>query len=179
MYGQQIYEVIENHHEAFGAFFKKPTIYYQLDRLVEEGLLEKRNEAINAPGRGNAHQDMSLREREVYYITEEGRQRFMDLLSKALQAYEPGPRVIDTAIFFLNQIPPQEVVSHLCVRLERLVQVRVQLMEQMKNKREQDRAHIIVNDHAVSMLDAEIGWLERTIERISSARGATHEGERL
>ena len=39
MYGQQIREVIELHHDAFASFIKKPTMYYQLDRLVAEGLL--------------------------------------------------------------------------------------------------------------------------------------------
>jgi DNA-binding PadR family transcriptional regulator len=170
MYGQQIREVIELHHDAFASFIKKPTMYYQLDRLVAEGLLEVRNEAVNAPGPGLAHQDVALREREVYYLTEAGRQRFTSLLREALQAYEPGPSVIDAAVFFLDQIAPQEAVRLLQARRERLVRVRSQVTEQSATMHEQNRAHLIVNDHTCTLLDGEIGWLERTIARLSLPR---------
>lgn len=175
MYGQQIREVIELHHDAFASFIKKPTMYYQLDRLVAEGLLEVRNEAVNAPGPGLAHQDVALREREVYYLTEAGRQRFTSLLREALQAYEPGPSVIDAAVFFLDQLAPQEAVRLLQARRERLVRARSQVIEQSATMHEQNRAHLIVNDHTCTLLDAEIGWLERTIDRLSLPRVAMQE----
>ncbi len=175
MYGQQIREVIEVHHDAFASFIKKPTMYYQLDRLVAEGLLEVRSEVVEAPGPGLAHEDIALREREVYYITETGRQRFASLLREALQAYEPGPSVIDAAVFFLDQLAPQEAVRLLQARREQLVRARSQVAEQIATMREQDRAHVIVNDHTCSLLDAEIGWLERTIAQLSIPRATTSE----
>jgi DNA-binding PadR family transcriptional regulator len=177
MYGQQIREVIEMHHDAFASFIKKPTMYYQLDRLVAEGFLEVRSEAVQAPGPGLAHQDVALREREVYYITEAGRQRFVSLLREALQAYEPGPSVIEAAVFFIDQLPPAEAVRLLEARRERLVRARSHVNEQMATMHEQDEAHQIVNDHTMSLLDAEIGWLERTIARLSSSRHAPRKQE--
>jgi DNA-binding PadR family transcriptional regulator len=179
MYGQQIREVIERHHDAFASFIKKPTMYYQLDRLVAQGLLEVRSKVVEAPGPGLAHQEMALREREVYYITEAGRQRFAHLLREALQAYEPGPSVIDAAVFFLDRLAPQEAVRLLEARRERLVRTRSQVAEQMASMREQDRSHVIVNDHAMTLLDAEIGWLERTIARLSLPREAPSEQKRV
>jgi DNA-binding PadR family transcriptional regulator len=175
MYGQQIREVIEVHHDAFASFIKKPTMYYQLDRLVSEGLLEVRSEVVEAPGPGMAHEDIALREREVYYITESGQQRFTHLLREALQTYEPGPSVIDAAVFFLDQLAPREAVLLLQARRERLVHTRTQVAEQIASMREQDRAHVIVNDHAITLLDAEIGWLERTIAQLSMTRTTTSE----
>jgi DNA-binding PadR family transcriptional regulator len=175
MYGQQIREVIEVHHDAFASFIKKPTMYYQLDRLVSEGLLEVRSEVVEAPGPGMAHEDIALREREVYYITESGQQRFTHLLREALQNYEPGPSVIDAAVFFLDQLAPREAVLLLQARRERLVHTRTQVAEQIASMREQDRAHVIVNDHAITLLDAEIGWLERTIAQLSMPRTTTSE----
>jgi DNA-binding PadR family transcriptional regulator len=175
MYGQQIREVIEVHHDSFASFIKKPTMYYQLDRLVAEGLLDVRSEVVEAPGPGLAHEDIALREREVYYITETGRQRFASLLREALQAYEPGPSVIDAAVFFLDQLAPQEAVRLLQARCERLVRARSQVAEQIATMREQDRAHVIVNDHTCSLLDAEISWLERTIAQLSIPRAITSE----
>lgn len=176
MYGQQIREVIELHHNAFASFLKKPTMYYQLDRLAADGLLEVRTEVVNAPGPGLAHQDVTLREREVYYLTEAGRQRFTSLLHEALQAYEPGPSVIDAAVFFLDQLTPQEAVRLLQARQERLVHMRSQVIEQSTTMQEQDQAHLIVTDHTCTLLDAEIGWLERTIARLSLPRTVTQEG---
>jgi len=174
MYGQQIREVIELHHDTFAPFIKKPTMYYQLDRLVAEGLLEVRNEAVEAPGPGLAHQDIALREREVYYLTEKGHQRFAHLLREALQGYEPGPSIIDAAVFFLDQLPSQDAVQLLQARRERLVRERALVAEQIASKREQDRAHLIVNDHTCTLLDAEIGWLDRTIARVSLPQTPRH-----
>ncbi|MFI5271575.1 MAG: PadR family transcriptional regulator [Ktedonobacterales bacterium] len=178
MYGQQIREVIELHHDAFATFIKKPTMYYQLDRLVAEGFLEVRSEAVQAPGPGLAYHDVALREREVYYLTAAGRQRFTQLLREALQSYEPGPSTIDAAVFFLDQLPPQEAARLLEARLERLVRYRDQLAEQIGTMREQDRAHLIVNDHTRTLLDAEIGWSERTIARLSRSRASVPAQER-
>ena len=175
MYGQQIREVIEVHHDAFASFIKKPTMYYQLDRLVSEGLLEVRSEVVEAPGPGMAHEDIALRERDVYYITESGQQRFTHLLREALQTYEPGPSVIDAAVFFLDQLAPREAVLLLQARRERLIHARTLVAEQIASMREQDRAHMIVNDHALTLLDAEIGWLERTIDQLSMPRTNTSE----
>jgi DNA-binding PadR family transcriptional regulator len=175
MYGQQIREVIEVHHDAFASFIKKPTMYYQLDRLVSEGLLEVRSEVVEAPGPGMAHEDIALRERDVYYITESGQQRFTHLLREALQTYEPGPSVIDAAVFFLDQLAPREAVLLLQARRERLIHARTLVAEQIASMREQDRAHMIVNDHALTLLDAEIGWLERTIDQLSMPRTSTSE----
>src|SRR5437763_771864 len=175
MYGQQIREVIEVHHDAFAGFIKKPTMYYQLDRLVAEGYLEVRHEAVEAPGPGRAHEDMALREREVYHITEAGRQRFAQLLCEAVQSYEPGPSAIDAAIFFLDQFAPQEAIRLLQARRERLVRYRTQVVEQLATKREQDRTHRIVNDHTSTLLDAEITWLERTIAQLSLPTAKTTE----
>lgn len=179
MYGQQIREVIELHHEGFASFIKKPTMYYQLDRLMAEGLLEVRREVVEAPGPGLAHEQVAWREREVYYITEAGRQRFAQLLREALQTYELGPNVIDAAVFFLDQLAPEEAIRLLDARRERLVRARSLADEQIATMHEQNRAHLIVNDHTTSLLDAEIGWLERTITCLSLPREQTHEQERV
>ena len=46
MYGQQIREVIESHNDLLAGAIKKPTIYYQLDRLARDGYLEVRREEV-------------------------------------------------------------------------------------------------------------------------------------
>jgi hypothetical protein len=66
----RIREVIENHHTIFADFIKKPTIYYQLERLAHDGYLEVRKENVEAPGTGSAHDELALGERDVYYAAQ-------------------------------------------------------------------------------------------------------------
>jgi len=42
--------------------------------------------------------------------------------------------------------------------------------EQIASKNEQDWAHIFVNDHMCTLLDAELNWLDRTISLLRSSR---------
>ena len=72
MYGQQIREVIETHHDLFADYIKKPTIYYQLERLSLDGYLEIRRESVEAPGTGLAHDEMALRERAISISPRQG-----------------------------------------------------------------------------------------------------------
>lgn len=87
--------------------------------------------------------------------------------------------MIDAAVFFLDHLAPQEAVRLLEARRERLIREREQIAEQAATMREQDRAHLIVNDHTCTLLDAEISWLERTIARLSHPELATDEQERI
>lgn len=168
MYGQQIREVIELHHDTFAGYIKKPTIYYQLERLVHDGYLEARSESVEAPGPGMAHDAMALREREVYYITEVGRQHFYKLLRESLRVYTPGPSDIDVSFFFLHHLSPNEATALLSERRRQLANYRASIERQTPH--ESDEAHAIVNDHMYSLLDAELGWLDRTIERLQAPR---------
>src|SRR5713226_9677199 len=102
MYGQQIREVIENHHHIFADYIKKPTIYYQLERLARDGYLEVRRENVEAPGTGAAHDELAMRERDVYYITNAGRKHFSSLLREMLGTYKPGLNDMESSLFFLH-----------------------------------------------------------------------------
>lgn len=87
--------------------------------------------------------------------------------------------MIDAAVFFLDQLAPQEAVRLLEARRQQLLRVRSQVDEQIASMREQDRAHRIVNDHTASLLDAEIGWLERTVAQLSRPRAAVPSQESI
>lgn len=168
MYGQQIREVIENHHTIFANFIKKPTIYYQLERLAQDGYLEVRKEAVEAPGTGSAHDELALREREVYYITEKGRNYFYKLLREALSSYVPQLGNMDACLFFLDYLQPGEAVVLLQARFELIAQERAQVLQQIQEKWMQDEGHRLVNDHKLTLLDAELNWLARTIMRLQT-----------
>lgn len=173
MYGQQIREVIENHHTIFADFIKKPTIYYQLERLAHDGYLEVRRIAVEAPGTGSAHDELAPRERDVYYITERGRHYFYKLLREALGAHTPQLSEMDACLFFLDYLGQGEAIALLKERYELVARDRsrvVQLMQEF-----QDDAHRLVNDHKLTLLDAELNWLARTIMHLQMRPAATHD----
>ena len=170
MYGQQIREVIENHHSLFADYIKKPTIYYQLERLAEDGYLEVRHETIEAPGPGAAHDELAMRERDVYYITQTGREYFARMLRETLSAYKPGLNEMDASLFFLHHLAPKEAVALLSERYELVRRDREAVMQQMQDIHVNDPAHMLVNDHKLTLLDAELGWLARTIMHLNTSQ---------
>lgn len=179
MYGQQIREVIENHHHLFAEHIKKPTIYYQLERLAQDGYLEARQETVEAPGTGLAHEDLALREREVYHITAQGRAYFLTLLRQALKSHTTQLGDLDACLFFLDQLAPAETVALLKERYARVARERAEVAYHMQTTQMQDRAHRLVTDHQLALLDAELGWLARTlIEVQGEVSAATSAPER-
>lgn len=168
MYGQQIREVIENHHDLFADQIKKPTIYYQLERLARDGYLEIRRESVEAPGPGAAHEDVALRERDVYYITHAGRLYFYKLIRETLSAFTLGLSDIDACLFFLHRLTPAEAITLLEDRHTLVANYRESVTQQANPHHHIDNAHQLVNDHTLTLLDAELSWLERTITRLRS-----------
>jgi DNA-binding PadR family transcriptional regulator len=171
MYGQQIREVIENHHDLLADLIKKPTIYYQLERLAHDGYLEIRRETVEAPGPGAAHEDVALRERDVYYITEAGRRYFHSLLRRTLSNYTPGLNNadVDACLFFLHHLAPSEALELLTERYAHMTAARQASVAQMQTLSHPDDAHLFVQDHKLTLLDAEISWLERTIAHLRTS----------
>ncbi|GCE14004.1 PadR family transcriptional regulator [Tengunoibacter tsumagoiensis] len=166
MYGQQIREVIETHHELFANHIKKPTIYYQLEKLVADGYLDLRREAVEAPGPGAAHEDVTLRERDMYYITAEGRSYFYTLLRSMLSTYAPGFSELEACIYFLNHLTPEEAETLLRERLENLLNQKTDLLQQTEGCQGTDIAHQLVYGHKLALLEAEINWLEKTLRQL-------------
>ncbi|HXZ03382.1 MAG TPA: PadR family transcriptional regulator [Ktedonobacteraceae bacterium] len=170
MYGQQIREVIEKHHNLFADFIKKPTIYYQLERLTQDGYLQVRRETVEAPGTGAAHDELALRERDVYYITEAGRKYFYELLRESMGTYTPGLNEIEACLFFLKYLEPGEAIVSLKERYELVARDRAVLIQQIREMGSHNDAHNLVNDHKLALLEAELNWLARTIVHLEAQR---------
>jgi len=171
MYGQQIREVIETHHDLLADSIKKPTIYYQLERLAADGYLEIRRETVEAPGPGAAHEDVAMRERDIYYITESGRRYFYSLLRNMLSTYKQRVSDVDACFFFLHHLSGQEAASLLAVRHSLVTKERDAVMRQWDCAL--DDAHRLVYDHELTLLDAELRWLGRTIEHLQTTKRKT------
>ncbi len=164
MYGQQVRETIEAHHELFAEALKKPAMYYQLERLVTGGYLTMQPEMVDAPGPGRGHTRIAPREREVYRITEAGRQRFLELLRASLGSYVPAVSAVDFGLFYLHHLGKNEAIALLGERRHCIISMRTRLEQRLAEKSEAEQAaHHIVNDHTLSLIDAEVAWAERTI----------------
>lgn len=171
MYGQQIREVIETHHDLFAEHIKKPTIYYQLDRLAQDGYLDVRRETVEAPGPGQAHDELAPREREVYHITDAGRSHFLAMLRDILRGYTPDMSDMDVALFFLPYLPSAEAAALLEERRAAVSRTRLDLEQRLPPHGDTDIAHHLVNDRLRALLDAEQSWLDRTIAHLRAPRG--------
>ncbi len=157
MYGYQLKELIDTHLD-FYSDLKKPNLYYLLDRMAADGYLASSSQSLEGEGG----------ERLVYAVTEAGRALFHQTLRAVLSGSEPIHNAVDVAIFFLNYLPVREAVALLQARQQSLQQQLAATEEQMTAIQQPTAHHAIVNDHILTMYQAELGWLARTIAQLGS-----------
>jgi DNA-binding PadR family transcriptional regulator len=109
LYGYEIKQIIEEHMGdwtsiAFGS------IYFALDKLSEEKLVEK----VSVEQMGNRPS------RIVYQITPAGEEEFLRLLRESWQNIEREYYEVDICLFFLNRLSTGEVKKYLQARLAQL-----------------------------------------------------------
>ncbi len=158
MHGYQLNEYIERD-LAFCADVKKPTAYYLLDRLAEEGHIAEVEEGQTPGGRPP---------RKTYRITPHGERAFLALLRENLRVYERPAFAGDIGVAFLDALPPGEALGLLGER-------RAAMQRQLDELREvpgHGGALRLVIEHHIIHLEAELAWLERVIEWLA---GQTNE----
>jgi DNA-binding PadR family transcriptional regulator len=160
--GYDLHRVIAAHGEIYRDL-KKPNLYYLLDRMAQEGLVEMNAETGARGPRG---------ERLVYSITKAGRARILDLLRGVLSSYEPIHSGVDVAIVLLDQLPKREAAALLEQRLDQVISRRHQIsLELSQGGREPGSA----GDHLLTLVGAEARWLKRAVSRIkASSRKQAH-----
>jgi DNA-binding PadR family transcriptional regulator len=152
--GYQLHRITEAHGELY-ADLKKGNVYYLLNQLAKSGALEVAAEA-GAPG--------PRRERLVYVITDHGRQRFHELLRAVLRTYELPHTGVEVGMVFLPYLDVSEATQLLTER-RRAVSERRAAVE--RETRVSDHGHVsLAQDHLLSLIEAELSWIERTIERL-------------
>jgi DNA-binding PadR family transcriptional regulator len=152
--GYQLHRITKAHGELY-TDLKKGNVYYLLDRMARSGELEVRAEG-GAPG--------PRRERLVYAITESGRQRFHELLRDVLRAYNPPHTGVEVGMVFLPYLDVTEATQLLSERRAAVLDRRVTLVGEMEPS---DHGHVsLAQDHLLCLVNAELSWIERTIERL-------------
>lgn len=156
--GYQLHRITEAHGELY-TDLKKGNVYYLLDRLARNGALEVTAEA-GAPG--------PRRERLVYAITDSGRQLFHELLRDVLRTYELPHTGVEVGMVFLPYLDVREATQLLMERHSAVLERRMTVEREMGTS---DHGHVsLAQDHLLSLIDAELSWIDRTIERLERER---------
>jgi len=145
LHGYQIRKRIK---ESFGYItgFTPQSIYYALKKLEENGFLIKKKEKVgNRP------------EREIYMITEKGKEAFKKLMKKNLeQLYRPFFN-IDIALYFLKDINKKDFCKKIEKQERNLREIRIWA------KREKKKAkfpYSLIFTHIEKSVNAEIEFIE-------------------
>ncbi len=152
--GYQLHRITEAHGELY-TDLKKGNVYYLLERLTRRGALEVTAEG-GAPG--------PRRERLIYTITDLGRQRFHELLRAVLRTYDLPHTGVEVGMVFLPYLDVAEATRLLSERRAAVLDRRATIV---RETRPSDRAHVsLAQDHLLCLVDAELSWIDRTIERL-------------
>jgi DNA-binding PadR family transcriptional regulator len=152
--GYQLHRITEAHGELY-ADLKKGNVYYLLDRLAKSGALLVAAET-GAPG--------PRRERLVYAITDQGRQRFHELLREVLRTYEVPHTGVEVGMVFLPYLDVSEATQLLTERRSAVLERRGAVEREMQSS---EHGHVsLAQDHLLCLIEAELSWIERTITRL-------------
>lgn len=153
-HGYQINEFIEKN-LCTVTDMKKPTAYATLDKLNQKGYID-----IHFEQEGNRPV------RKVYSINEKGRNYFYQLLLGNLTSAEKVNYQGDIGLMFIDFLPMEKVIPALEERLEKN-----KMMIQEYKQTPSHNARVGVNlavKHKITMLEAEISFLENTINKLLS-----------
>jgi DNA-binding PadR family transcriptional regulator len=154
-HGYQLTEAMEGHLSRI-ADLKKATIYYELKRLEAEGLIAARTE-----------QTEGRPPRRVFAVTESGQTAFASLLRESLREPELPICGSDSALIFLDWLPPAEAAALLTERLAGLKERREALSGTPSHG--EGSAVDLVLAHARARADLEIRFTEELLA-LQSAR---------
>ncbi len=156
LYGYELKRIIENHMGdwtsiAFGS------IYFALNKLNEEGLVEIESEQRvgNRPSRS------------IYKITEKGLDNFFSLLRDMWSNYDREYYPLDIAIFFSGELPPGDVKDYIKKRISVIENIIGYLAEHKKSQLSRSgvpKFARAVFSHSEYHINAELEWLKSVLE---------------
>lgn len=163
MHGYRLNELLE-HSMGFYADLKKPTAYYTLKKLEEEGCV-----------RYEVEREGNRPERRVYEITERGRELFFELLRENLRKFSQPYYADEVGLALMNHLPTAEVRELL---LEKRAKAEA-LLESIRGHPAHGTTWHHVLSHATTHLEAEIEWLDGVIDELESKESWEAEAEVL
>ena len=153
LHGYELHRIVRAHGELY-ADLKKGNLYYLLERLASEGDLKVQAEPGTRGARG---------ERLIYELTDQGRARFNTLLPEVLLTYEPAHTGVDTAVVFLASLPPANGLHLLEERRRIVAERRAAVAAELAPLGESNPLALIAGDHMLTLIDAELAWIDRSL----------------
>ena len=169
MYGHQIRRDARIDRTELWSEVRPGSLYGALHRMAGEGLIE----AVRTEQAGN------LPARTVYAITAEGRKELLALRGEAFRQVGLRPDPVDLAVAMSSDLPEEELRALVEDRHRALAAQRQFFQhEQERAWAEQTTADGLILQHAITRLDAEIGWHEHLLDAIpklcdAAARAST------
>lgn len=155
--GYDLHRIVVAHGELF-TDLKKGNVYYLLDRLAQRGELSVTTEA---GARG------PQRERYLYAITEQGRQRFDHLLREVVRTFEIARTGVEVGMVFLPYLDRLDAMRLLEERRQAALARRADIAGE--GRIHEGLFQELARDHMLSLLDAEVTWIERALRRLGGA----------
>jgi len=160
LYGYELKQIIEEHMGdwtsiAFGS------IYYALDKLAKEGLIEQI--AVEQEGRRPS--------RCVYQITEAGQAKFLRLLREVWSEVERHYHAIDIGLVFMEALPGEELKSYLQGRITQLEGIVQHVAEHRAEQMAQPEVPALaaaVFDHGLAHFQAELAWTRELLDKVEA-----------
>jgi DNA-binding PadR family transcriptional regulator len=160
-HGYQIKKIFAEQLSDF-AQIKLPTIYYHLEKMGKDGLLN-----------GNTEKESNHPEKIIYSITDKGKVVFRQYINKIIQ-FEYQPEFLSDAVFyFLDAVNPSELKVSLTNYIEnmrnRINKIKKHRTKELKHLPEEAKKWAsIIFIHHEHHYQAELDWAIRTLVRLES-----------
>lgn len=160
-YGYEIKTIIDNV-LAHISDVSSGSLYYDINRLVERGLIEE--VLVEKVGRRP--------QRSIYQLTEAGKAQFSDMLPELLFPFQQVYLPLNLALFFFENLNPRERIRRLAMLQERLkltsgfIRDTVQEVESFA-----PRWHILISQHYLRYFRMEMKFVSDMLEALSSDSG--------
>ena len=149
-HGYEIEQVIEERGMREWTDVGFSSIYYLLNKLAREGLIESR---LEQAGQGPA--------RKVYQVTAAGQEALREALLAALSVPERYPSSLLLAVGNLPVVAPGEALGALEAYRARLAERLARIRERREAQQPLPYFVDALFDYSISMIEAEMAWIER------------------
>lgn len=160
-HGYELHRIVRAH-GALYADLRRANIYYLLDQMAARGLLSAKPEAGAQGNRGV---------RVKYQLTGDGRDRFRELLRAEMLTFNPPQTGVDVAVVLLAALPQKDAIDLLRTRRTIVSARRSELAAELAAVGSQGLYASIAADHLLSLIDAELDWVERSLRKLDAADG--------
>ena len=154
-HGYEIKKIIEDELVPFVGL-KIKSIYYPLKKMEQLGLVEK-----------DVGREGKFPEKFIYRITPKGEKIFHHLVNESFLSIERPYFSIDLSLYFMQYVDKKLAKRHLRARVIFLKRIQRELENLKKNMKEGSQHLVIILEHELDMVSAEVKSISRLIETLS------------